>query len=132
MAEVVSKGTTLSWSGTAVSQIQSFNGPAVQHEALDVSDLDDAARARLAAGIYNLEPVTLELNWDANNAGIHDSLLDACIAGTSGATIITWPDSGTTTWTFTTFVTRFEPRAAVGESLGATVELTPSGTLAIA
>ena len=123
----IAQGTKFNWGGTDIPEIDSFTGPGISHEALDVTDLDTVGKDYLPAGVYDMGEVGLELNYDPDNA-THVQLLTDLDAETSHNCRVTWPDvSPSKTWTFPAFVKSFGPSASVDAALTADVTLRLTG-----
>lgn len=125
----VSEGTVLKKGTQAIGGITSLGGPGLSREVIDVTDLDDDARAKIA-GLLDAGEVTLELNYEPDDTQHAQILTDILSSdGGSAAYSILFSDAATTTKTFTAFVSAFEPSASVGDKLSASVTLTITGTL---
>ncbi len=126
----VAQGTKISWRGTDVAEIVSFTGPAITHEPVDLTDLDDSAMQFKPAGVYDPGEISVELNYDEDLA-IHGTLVTDIISGTTGALVITFDNAGAGTGTMsaTAFVIGFTPGGSVGDKLTASASWKLSGTL---
>ena len=128
----VAYNTGLSWGGTSIPNVTSFTGPSLSAEAVDVTDLNDTARAYIAANLYDAGEVTLDINFEADNS-LHDQMADDLIAGTERAFVVTFQNgtNATTSWSCNALVTAFTPSGNVGEALKASVTLKATGGLNI-
>jgi len=125
--------TTISYAGTAIPRITSFNGPGMGTPIINVADLDDTAVEKISSALFDGGQLSLSLNFEADDT-MHNHLNDECIAGNSGAVVITFQNgtSATNTYSFTAFPTNFTPTGNVGEQLTAEVTLDVTGTVLIA
>ncbi len=129
----IAQGTKFNWGGTDIPEIDSFTGPNITHEALDVTDLDSTGQDYLPAGVYDMGEVGLELNYDPDNA-VHTQVVADTIAGTERAVIVTWLNgtSATNTWTFQALPTGFTPAGAQSDKLTSSLTLKGTGVVTVA
>lgn len=130
---VAAQSTDIKWNGTTIPYVTSFTGFGVTHAMLDDTDLSDTLAQRIASGIGDSGEMTLELNWDPNNA-VHNALVNDMVAGTSRALILQVPNAaaGTNTWSATSFCSAFTPTGSRGEQLTASVTIEATSTLTLA
>ena len=83
----------------SLGQITGISGLSFSNPTLDVSDLDDTAMAKISSGLCDCGQVTLNVNFDARTASVHDTVfIDRVIAGTAAANfVINWPNISQTT-----------------------------------
>ncbi len=126
------QGTVFKYATSTVPKIESFSGPSFSAPIINVSDLATTCVEKIASGISDGGQLTLELNFEADNA-IHDAIADAVIAGSTAACVLTFlnPGATTTTYSFTAFPTEFTPSASTGEALKASVTLDITGEVSI-
>jgi len=124
--------TTISWNGTAIPRITSFNGPGMGTPIINVSDLDDTAVEKISSALFDGGQLSLSLNFEAEDT-THDAMSDDNIAGTSRAVVMTWQNgtNATNTWSCNAFCTQFTPGGSVGEQLTADVTLDVTGVVTI-
>ena len=116
----VAKGTTLSWGGTTVGEITSFTGPGFAHAAVDITDLDDTVKAFLTAGVYDPGEVSLDLNFDEDDAA-HTVLVADVKTGTTA----------TGEWSCNAFLTSFEPSGTLEDKLAASCAFKCTGDVTV-
>lgn len=129
----IAKGTVFDWGGTTIAEVVSFNGFSVNADAIDVTDLSDAAKPFLHPGVYDPGEVTLELNFDEDDAS-HGVLAADALTGTARALTVTYLNAGVGagTQSASAFITNFTPAGAVGDKLTASVTFKASSTLTLA
>jgi len=131
MAKYASYGTLFKRGATTVAAVSSVSGPGLSLDTEDVTSHDSTAGWEEVVGtILRSGEVTLDLVWDPN-AATHKyasgGLLYDMVQRTSTTFSIVYPSSPTVTWTFTAFVTGFEPSAPVDGALTASVTLKITG-----
>jgi len=127
----VSQATIVTWAATAIPNVTSLSMSGFGVPTIDVSNLADTAREKIASGLFDGGTASVTVNYEPDNA-VHNAIADAAIAGTSGAIVITWPAATTSTYSFTAFPTEFSQTAAVGEAQTADITFDISGTITIA
>jgi len=139
MTKYAAYGTTLKRGGTggvAVANILSISGPSLELDTEDVTTHDSTgAWEEVVATILRSGEVSFDIAYDPNNAthkNASGGLLADFVARTSQTWAITFPSSPAVSWSFTAFVTGFEPDAPVDGALTAavTMKLTGQPTLA--
>ena len=130
MVEYAAKNTVISWGGTTVGQLTSFNGMGVSAETLDVSDLDDTAKQYITSGLYGAAEVSVDAHFDPGLA-IHGQCAADVLTGTARVLAVTFPDAATTDYTANAICTGFTPSGAVGDKLTATITWQPTGTVTL-
>ncbi len=129
MTASAAKGSLLSWSGSTIGGIQSFDGPSIANPTIDVSDLSDSAREKISSGLMDPGQVTGSLWFDASNA-THALLVTDCIAGNTANVVITLPDTGgTMTYSAVGIITEITPSASTGEAGTTSFTIDLTGTL---
>ena len=132
-------GTTLKrggTGGTAIAQIQSISGPGLSLDTEDVTSHDSTGGWEEVVGtILRSGEVTMDLLYDPNAAthkNASGGLLSDLASRASQTYAITFPSSPAVSWTFTAFVTGFEPSMPHDGALTAsvTMKLTGQPTLA--
>lgn len=72
---------------TVIAKANTFSGPGVSAETVDVSDLADTAKVYASAGISDAGALTIDLNFEPDLA-IHDTLVGRCQSGNPAAYMI--------------------------------------------
>ena len=126
------KGTN---TGTAYGQVVSISGPSLSLDTVDVTSHDStSAWEEVVATILRSGEITLEIVYDPANAThkyATGGLLYDMVSRTAITLTLIFPDTATTEWTFSAFVTAFEPSAPVDGALTASVTLKPTGVVTI-
>ena len=135
MAKYAAYGTLLKRAGTTIANVQSISGPGLTLDTEDVTTHDStAAWEEVVATILRSGEVSMDIIYDPN-AATHKyaagGLLSDLVLRTAVSYTLIFPSSGTVTWTFTAFVTGFEPSAPHDGALTASVtfKLTGAPTL---
>jgi hypothetical protein len=121
--------TLLKRGANPVGEITNISGPNIQVNMIDSTDLSDETKQRIAGLIDNGE-ISLDVMWDPADAE-HINLYSDLVGRASTTFSITWPDSGEEIWTFSAFVSQFQPTAAVDDKLTASVTLTTTGAITV-
>ena len=136
MAKYSAYGTILLRGAQAVAQIQSISGPGLSLDTEDVTTHDSTnAWEEVVGTILRSGEVTLDIVYDPN-ATSHKyaatGLLHDMVLRTATTYTLTFPSTAAVSWTFSAFVTGFEPSAPHDGALTAAVKmkLTGSPTLA--
>lgn len=122
--------------GTAVAQVTNISGPGISVDTYDVTSHDSTGKWReFVSGLKDGGEISLDLNFDpagATQKAAAGGLLFDMTAGTSTSYALVFSDSATTSWTFSAFVTAFEPAAPHDGKLSATctLKITANPTLA--
>ena len=126
------KGTS---TGTAYGQVVSISGPSLSLDTVDVTSHDStSAWEEVVATILRSGEITMEIVYDPANAThkyAAGGLLYDMVSRTAITLTLIFPDTATTEWTFSAFVTAFEPSAPVDGALTASVTLKPTGVVTI-
>ena len=75
---------------TTVATVRSVSGPSIEHEAVDVTGLEDTLAQYVARGYADLGEVGFEVVFDPGTSSIHDTLVDRGIAGTAHNYWVCW------------------------------------------
>ena len=135
MAKYAAYGTALKKGGVEYANVKSISGPSLKLDTVDVTSHDQTTAWEEVIGtILRSGEVTMELVYDPANAThkyAAGGLLYDLAARTAIEFTLVFSDVATTTWTFSAFVTGFEPSAPVDGALTATVtfKLTGAPTL---
>ena len=126
------KGTS---TGTAYGQVVSISGPSLSLDTVDVTSHDStSAWEEVVATILRSGEITMEIVYDPANAThkyAAGGLLYDMVSRTAITLTLIFPDAATTEWTFSAYVTGFEPSAPVDGALTASVTLKPTGVVTI-
>ena len=122
-------------SGDAYGQVISITGPGLSADVIDVTSHDSTnAWEESVVGILRSGEVTMEIVWDPADAFYKNAgtgLLADFIARASITLTLVFSDTATTEWTFSAFVTGFEPSAPHDDKLGASVTFKPTGDITL-
>ena len=139
MAKYDAYGTQLyrgtSGGGTLVAQVQSFSGPGLSADTIDVTNhASTNAWEEVVVGILRSGELSMEIVYDpanATHANAGSGLLADFVSRASTTWTLVFPDAATTEWAFTAFVTGFEPDAAHDGALTAAVALKLTGDVTL-
>lgn len=131
MAKYAAFGTLFKRGATTIANVQNVSGPGITADTEDVTSHDSTgAWEEHVVTILRSGEVSLDLVYDPN-AATHKyasgGLLYDLVSRTSQTFSIVFPSSATVTWSFTAFVTGFEPAAPHDGALTATVKLKLTG-----
>jgi predicted secreted protein len=131
MAKYAAFGTLLKRAGTTIAGVQNISGPGLSLDTEDVTTHDQAtAWEEVVATILRSGEISLDIIYDPN-AATHKyaagGLLSDLVLRTAVSYTLIFPSSGTVTWTFTAFVTGFEPGAPHDGALTASVKMKLTG-----
>lgn len=131
MTKIAAFGTALKRGAVEIAQVQSISGPGLSLDTEDVTSHDSTnAWEEVVATILRSGEISLDIVYDPAGATHKNSsggLLYDMTSRTSTTYSIVFSDTGTTTWSFTAFVTGFEPDAPHDGKLAATVKLKLTG-----
>jgi hypothetical protein len=136
MSKYSAFGAILNRGATAIAAVRSIGGPGMSLDTEDVTSHDSTeAWEEVVATILRSGEISLELAWDPNAATHKNSaggLLYDMTSRTSTTYSIVFPSTPAVTWSFTAFVTGFEPSAEHDGALTAdvTMKITGKPTLA--
>ena len=126
------KGTN---TGTKYAQVVSIGGPSMSLDTIDVTSHDStSAWEEVVGGILRSGEVVLEIVYDpahATHKNAAGGLLADFIARTAIVFTLIFSDTATTEWTFSGFITAFEPSAPVDGALTASVTIKPTGVVTL-
>ena len=131
MAKYAAFGAILLRGAAPVAGITNISGPGLSLDTEDVTTHDSTAAWEEHVGtILRSGEVTLDIIYDPN-AGTHKNaaggLLNDLTLRTATTFTITFPSTAAASWTFSAFVTGFEPSAPHDGALTASVKLKISG-----
>jgi len=124
-------GTLFKRGAASVAGIKTISGPNLSLDTVDVTTHDSPEGwEELVATILRSGNVTLDLVYDpaaATHKNTSGGLLYDMTSRTSTTYSIVFPDTGSTTWSFTAFVVGFTPSSPHDGYLGASVSLKLTG-----
>ena len=132
MTEYAAKGTVVTWGGTTITGVTSFEAPGVENDTVEVTDLSDAAKTFIPSGSYDVGEATMEVNFDPSTSGAHDLLMDDGKTGATRALIVRFPDAETIDYSASAYVQSFKVSGAIGDKITGSVTFKCSGELGIA
>jgi len=116
---------------TNIAEVLSIPGPSFSMAAVETTTLDDDAKTFLASAVYDGGEVTIEVNYEPDNA-THNGLVTKIKAGTADNYQICYPDFGDTTKTVDSVNTTSEvitTTTAHGLTTGQPIRFTTTGVL---
>lgn len=124
-------GIALKKAGTEYANVKSISGPSLSLDTEDVTTHDSTAGWEDVVGtILRSGEISLDVVYDPADA-TYKNLAGGWIYDLAARTAIeftlVFPDTGTTTWTFTALITGFEPAAEVAAALTATLKMKLTG-----
>ncbi len=122
MAKVASKGTSLKKSISAVytviAGIRNINAPDAEVETFDATALDSSAGREFKITGYVNGGTCSGTGFFDPVAATHQELTDQITTPANGGLYkIFWSDTAVTEWPFTGILTKFQPKAEVGQGL---------------
>ena len=128
-------GCALNKGGTEYAGVTNISGPNLSVDTEDVTSLDQTtAWEEHVATILRSGDISLDIVYDpadATHKYAAGGLLYDMVSRTAIALTLVFSDTASTTWTFSAFVTGFEPSMAVDGYLGASVSLKPTGAITL-
>jgi len=122
----IGTGTVITFDASAIAEILDVSPPGMSRESIPVSHMGTTIAHRfLPAKLYDGGEVTLDIGFDP----------DFSLPFSEDETkemIITFPDSGSTTWTFNAFITNYEPTDPLEDRMTATFTFKVDGAVTIA
>ena len=116
---------------TTIPKVRNVKGPPLETSMLDTTALDTTGGYEtMIPSLKKPGVVTLELDFMPNDAN-HQALLGDFVSGVLRDFQIIWPD-GETIWSFSAYVSKWEPSAAPEAVLTAAVSLQISGAPTLA
>lgn len=133
MSKIAAFGTQFKRGATTIAYVQNVSGPGLQADTEDVTTHDSpGAWEEHVATILRSGEVSLDLEYDpaaATHKNAAGGLIADLVSRTANTYSLVFPD--TTTWTFSAFVTGFEPSAPFDGALTASVKLKLTGELTL-
>jgi predicted secreted protein len=131
MSKYAGFGTVLSRGATPIVGITNISGPGLSLDTEDVTTHDSTgAWEEVVATILRSGEVSIDIVYDpaaATHSATAGGLIADMVARTAQTYTITFPDTGTTEWSFSAFVTGFEPGMPHDGALTASVTMKISG-----
>lgn len=131
MTKYAAFGTILLKGATPIAQVKDISGPGLSLDTEDVTSHDSTgAWEEVVATILRSGDVTFEIEYDPNAATHKNAaggLIYDMVSRTANTYTITFPVTPSVDWTFSAFVTGFEPGAPVEGSLTASVSMKITG-----
>ena len=116
---------------TAIAEVKSITGPSLSMETIDATHMESPSNYReILPSFLNAGEVTLEVNFLPATTAQTVVTTDFA-ARTKRNFQLVFPDTGTTTWSFSGYYTGFTPSAAVDDMLSASITITVDGAVAI-
>jgi predicted secreted protein len=134
-AALKSFGTLVKRDGTDIKELGDISGPDITRGTIDSTTHDSTGGwQEWVLGKLSAGKVTFKINWLPTDAthSYGAGLLNDIVDGTLQDFDIVYTDTGTTTATFTAYVTGFKIAAPVEGMLTADVELTVTGAVSFA
>ena len=135
MAKYSAYGTKLLRGATQIAQVTSISGPGLSLDTADVTTHDGSGWEDVVATILRSGEVTLEIVYDpgeATHKNASGGLLYDLIHRASTTYTLTFPSTPAVSWSFTAYVTNFEPDMPVDAPMTASVSLKLTGAPTIA
>ena len=126
------KGTV---TGTLYAQVSNISGPGLSLDTEDVTSHDStSAWEEVVATILRSGEITMDIVYDpahATHKYAAGGLLYDLVSRTAITVTLVFSDTATTEWTFSAYVTAFEPSAPHDGALTASVTLKPTGAMTL-
>ena len=121
----IGTGTTVSIGGSALAEVLDITPPGMSRESIQSSHMGTlVAHTFSPSKLYDGGEADFELAFEPNWA--------VPISAAAQSVVITFPDSGSSTWTFDAFVTGYEPTDPLEDRMTATLTLKVTGAVTIA
>jgi hypothetical protein len=101
-----------------------INGPSSQASSVRSTNLGSSAHEYLG-GLPDRGEFRFTIQMQAGDSPL-------VVGGASQEVVITWPDSGATTWTFQAFIQSAEPTARLDEVITVSVSMKVTGDISVA
>ena len=136
MAKYSAFGCSLKRGTTVIANVTNISGPGLSLDTEDVTSHDSAGGWEEVVGtILRSGEVTLDIVYDPDNAThkyASGGLLYDMASRAATAYTLTFSDATPATWTFSAFVTGFNPGMPVNGALTASVTLKITGSVTLA
>lgn len=125
-------GSILKRGATTIAGVRTISGPSLSLDTVDVTTHDSPnAWREFIATLIDAGEVTLDIVWDPDDT-TQISLRTDLIARTAVGYSVTMPDATPQVWSFSGFVTAYQPNAPVDGELSASVTIKITGAVTIA
>jgi len=122
----IGTGTTVSFGGSPIGEILDVTPPGVSRETVQSSTMGSVdAHTFLGTKLYDGGEVSLEIALNPTSSWVISS------GDAAQAMVITFPDSGSTTWGFDAIVTGYEPADPLEDRMTATLTFKVTGAITI-
>lgn len=116
-------GTTITIGGSSAAGLLEITGPSSQASLVRSTHLGSTAHEYLG-GLPDFGDFRYTIQMQENASPI-------TVGGAAQEVVITWPDSGATTWTFDAIVQSAEPVARLDEVITISVSMKVTGSIAV-
>jgi len=122
----IGTGTTVSFGGSPIGEILDLTPPGVSRETVQSSTMGTVdAHTFLGTKLYDGGEVSMEVAFNPGATWVIGS------GDAAQSMVITFPDSGGTTWTFDAIVTGYEPADPLEDRMTATITFKVDGDITI-
>jgi predicted secreted protein len=115
---------------TTIAEVTNISGPSLSLDTIEVTNHSSTNgwKERIA-GLLDAGEVTFDINYLPTDAthSFSAGLVKDMVNRTKRNFKIVFPNTGNTTWTFSAFVTKFQPKAPTNDRLTASVSLMITG-----
>lgn len=116
---------------TTIAEVTNISGPKLALDMIEITNHSSPSAWReYVASFLDMGEITLELNFIPTNATHQLSasgLAYHMVNRTKKNFQLVFPDTGSTTWSFSGYVSGFEINAPVDDKLGGSVTIRPTG-----
>lgn len=131
MARFSAFGVQFRRATVVIAQVRSISGWGLTMDTIDVTSHDSTGAWReFVAGLIDGGEITLDLIFDPDNTG-HANLRTDLTARTSNTYDVRFVDPTPQIWSFTGFVTGFQPESPVDGDLTAAVTVKSTGAITV-
>ena len=124
-AAVKAFGATLQWNSQTVAELTDIGMPGIKTTSIDVSNEQSTGAFReFIAGMHDGGSVAVKGNWILGDTNGQVAMAADAAAGTKRTVVITGVSF---TWTFTAFLTDFQPAGALDREFNFTATMKVSG-----
>lgn len=116
---------------TTLAEVTGLSGPGESLELIDATHMESSDGYReFIPSLRDSGEISVDLNFlpaDSNQGGLRDDL----VAGTKRNWQLVWTDTGTTTYSFSGYVTAVEPTASIDDKLSASATIKVTGPITV-
>lgn len=121
----IATGTTITWESGFFAELLSITGPSGSRVSVDTTHMSTSTAMTFTPGdLVDWGEVTCEIAYVPSTTPPIKQAASSCV--------INWADNTASTWTFTAFMTGFEPTGELEGRATASCTLKVSGDVAIA